>query len=151
MGFVTSLCVKKIGDQRWLLIDDLVYHTVILDGYFIAPRGFQTDFASIPRFFWSIYPPVDNYDPAAVIHDAAYGHALVTRDSIDAGTYRVELVKDWADKIFLEALLSCGVSPIRARLMYHAVSLFGSSHIHPLAANTVARSMIRINASSSRK
>lgn len=38
----------------------------------IVPKGFETDFASIPRFFWRIFPPAGRYAKAAVIHDYLY-------------------------------------------------------------------------------
>jgi hypothetical protein len=35
-------------------------------------RGFRTDFASIPRMFWSWMPPTGWYGKIAVIHDKLY-------------------------------------------------------------------------------
>jgi Protein of unknown function (DUF1353) len=134
--FLSPLRTEKISARRWLLTDDLAYQTNLLHGIFIAPRGFQTDLASIPRILWPIAPKVDLYDAAAVIHDAAYAHALVTADG-----ERVELVKVWADLIFREAILSCGVSEWRAHLMYLAVKRFGHPEHHPLAANSVTEAL----------
>lgn len=37
-----------------------------------VPKGFVTDFASIPRPFWSLFPPDAEYAYAAVIHDYLY-------------------------------------------------------------------------------
>ena len=128
--FVTSLDMRKIGAQRWLLLDDLVFQSVELNGLLIAPRGFQTDLASIPRALWAVFPKEDVYDQAAVIHDGAYGHALLTR-----GQQRVEVVKPVADRLFYEAMLACGFGKVRAQLLYRAVSLFGNPAAHPLADN----------------
>jgi len=130
-GFLTPLRLEKIGPQRWLLIDDLRYRTQLLNGIFVVPRGFQTDLASIPRLFWVIAPKVDIYDAAAVLHDAAYASAVMTRTM----EQRVFLAKEWADRIFLEAMLALGVPAWRASAMYHAVRLFGDFRGHPLAAN----------------
>lgn len=33
------------------------------------PAGFKTDFASVPRFLWSIYPPQSIYNVPALFHD----------------------------------------------------------------------------------
>jgi len=132
LKFLSPLDTRKIGAQRWLLLDDLVFKSDYLKGILIAPRGFQTDLASIPRIFWAIAPKEDIYDPAAVIHDAAYGHALVTNEG-----NRIELIKPLADKMFLEAMLCCGVSSWRAHIMYQAVSIFGNPSTHPLVENTV--------------
>src|SRR6266478_5873456 len=127
--FLTSLRTEKIGPQRWLLIDDLVYRTELFRGTFVVTRGFQTDFASIPRIFWSIFPPVDSYDAAAVLHDAAYADSLMSNDK------RVHLVKGFADDLFYEAMLDLHVNKIKARIMYLGVNLFGNPSNHPLMMN----------------
>ena len=128
--FLSPLRTEKLGAQRWILTDDLVFESKVLRGRFIAPRGFQTDLASIPRALWAICPKVDVYDAAAVIHDAAYGNALTTFSG-----YRVFLIKTLADDLFYEACRVEGVSAFRARLMHWAVSTFGDPLGHPLAEN----------------
>lgn len=35
------------------------------------PKGFKTDLASVPRIFWSVFPPFGRYAEPAVIHDWA--------------------------------------------------------------------------------
>lgn len=125
--FLSPLRTEKIGPRRWLLIDDLLYRSAILPGVFIAPRGFQTDLASIPRPFWVMFPKVDVWDHIAVIHDAAYGNALMTQ-----GGERIFLVKLWADRLFAEGLQVAGVGNPRRALMYRLVSWFGDPLGHPL-------------------
>ena len=128
-GFLTPLRTQKIGEWRWLLTDDLEFYSDRYKGVFIAPRGFQTDLASIPRFAWTIFPKVGKHDAGAVIHDAAYGHALVTRH-MD----RIHAVKDVADRLFLEGMIAEGVNQVSARTMYRIVSWFGKPETHPLRA-----------------
>ncbi|VVQ23656.1 DUF1353 domain-containing protein [Pseudomonas fluorescens] len=48
-----------------------------------APNGFVTDFASIPRVFWSILPPDGLYTYPAVIHDFLYWSQSTTRSDAD--------------------------------------------------------------------
>ena len=36
-----------------------------------VPEGFVTDGASVPRIFWSVFPPVGRYFVAAIVHDYA--------------------------------------------------------------------------------
>lgn len=119
--FETPLIVKKIGAQLWELYEPLVYYSDIYPGHFVAPKGVITNFASIPRLFWVQFPPVDIYDPAAVIHDSAYHNNLVT-----ANGERIHAVKSVADNLFREALIACGVSQHQAKQMYEAVHLFGT-------------------------
>jgi len=126
-GFLTPLRTEKVGPRRWLLTDDLVFRSELYAGNFVVLRGFQTDFASIPRLFWVIAPKVDAYDAASVVHDAGYGHALYT-EQLD----RIHAVKHVADNLFLEGMLASGVPGWRARLMYRMVSIFGDPVVHPL-------------------
>jgi hypothetical protein len=136
-AFLTPLRTEKIGAQRWLLIDDLIFRSVALRGLVVAPHGFQTDLASIPRFAWTVFPKEDLYDAGAVIHDAAYGNALMTMTGD-----RMFVVKPIADNLFHEAILALGVPAWRANLMYWAVQQFGNPLGHPLAQNDAVRSRV---------
>jgi hypothetical protein len=126
--FLTPLRVEKIGPRRWILIDDLLFQSERYEGVFVAPRGFQTDLASIPALLGSLFPIVGSYDPVAVIHDAGYMHALVTQNGI-----RIHTVKHVADNLFAEGLKAVGVGFLRRRLMTRMVRLFGDPAQHPLA------------------
>lgn len=125
--FLTPLRIEKIGDRRWLLIDDLIFRSAKYPGLVVAPRGFQTDFASIPRFVWSIWPPVGRWDWAAVVHDGAYGHALMTPHGD-----RIHAVKHVGDDWFNEGLQACGVSWFTRVNLVRAVRWFGDPDAHPL-------------------
>jgi hypothetical protein len=48
-----------------------------------VPIGFVTDFASIPRAFWSLLPPDGTYCYAAVIHDYLYWDQTRSRAQSD--------------------------------------------------------------------
>lgn len=48
-----------------------------------VPVGFVTDFASIPRPFWSLLRPDGDYAYAAVIHDYLYWNQALSRDQSD--------------------------------------------------------------------
>lgn len=37
-----------------------------------VPKGFTTNFASIPRVFWRLLPPRGRYNRAAIVHDWLY-------------------------------------------------------------------------------
>ena len=82
---------------------------------FVIPRGFESDGASVPRFFWRLVcPPVDPHAVrAGVAHDWIYR-------AQPAGWTRKE-----ADKMFLCFLIEDGLSPFRARLAYWGVRLGG--------------------------
>jgi hypothetical protein len=77
-----------------------------------VPAGFETDFASIPKLFWSILPPNGKYTGAAVIHDFLYHHHRYTRKR--------------SDQIFREAMKVLGVNWLTRGIMYQAVRWFGA-------------------------
>jgi len=61
-------------------------------------RGFKTDFASIPRFLWAIFPPdAGDTRRAATLHDFLYcqPHCGFTRAQAD-GLFRIALKEDGA-------------------------------------------------------
>jgi hypothetical protein len=70
MPFQTRLAIEERNNGEtgeWLLVKDLVY--VGAHQTFTVPQGFVTDLASVPRVFWTIYPPFGRYQKAAVLHD----------------------------------------------------------------------------------
>lgn len=75
-----------------------------------VPAGFESDGATVPRWFWPIYPPVDTYMPAAILHD----WLLVN----DAG-WRV------ANSAFKQAMKELGVPGWRSKPMIAAARLYG--------------------------
>jgi hypothetical protein len=122
--------MEKLGERTWILTDNLVFYSKRFGGKFTVPRGFQTDFASIPRIFWTILPPVGRYDKAAVIHDAGYENAIITTNG-----QRVYLLKKFCDEVFYDAMRCEGVNYLLAKTMFHAVSLAGNADGHPIEAN----------------
>lgn len=77
-----------------------------------VPAGYNTDFASVPRLFWQLFPPVDRYGKAAVIHD----HLCDLKNGDPGKRSRQE-----ADLIFRQAMYDLKVHPIRIFFMYKAV------------------------------
>lgn len=51
--------------RRYVLLEDYIYPVIGVK----APAGLVTDFASIPRWFWPVFPPTGHYQHAAVAHD----------------------------------------------------------------------------------
>jgi hypothetical protein len=79
----------------------------------IVPIGFVTDFASIPRVFWSILPKDGPYAFAAVIHDHLYWEQSESREA--------------ADLTFRYAMEDFKVDSVSVNLIYAAVRLGGGS------------------------
>lgn len=77
--------------------------------------GFETDFGSIPRWLRGI---VDDDDPKALCpflrHDKRYKEGKLPRADADEELY--------------QGCIACGMSRVKAWLIYRAVRFFGGSH-----------------------
>lgn len=111
MPFVTRLAVTEAATAgRWELLEDLVYrgraHLIV------ARAGFVTDFNSVPRPLWPLFPPTSaDSTKAAVLHDMLYSTLLLSRRDAD-GVYR-------------RAMKELGAPPWRRWVMWGAVRAFG--------------------------
>ena len=113
-SFTNPLVVSPLSDgKKWCLVVPFEYHVGELgSGEVIeVAKFFITDFASIPRLFWSILPPWGRYGKATIIHDYCYK------------TRQYDRLR--CDEIFLEAMEVLGVKPWKRRVIYRAVRLFG--------------------------
>jgi len=113
--FTTPLRTELVGKYQFKLIEPFEYHI----GEYPAPTplhiikvpaGYITDFASIPRVFWPIVSPVDEYAKAAVIHDWLHVRGYFSRTT--------------TDDIFNEAMKVLNVPDWKRRIVYNAVKYF---------------------------
>jgi hypothetical protein len=127
-SFVTPLIVEPNDDQtEWTLRAPFAYWTGSGEGVgdkITVPDGFVTNFASIPKFLWSVYPPTGLYGKAAVIHDFLYANAGIFYSDSEWRKYS----REQCDVVFLTAMKALGVPHHTYRLMYHAVRQFGAGH-----------------------
>jgi hypothetical protein len=67
----------------------------------VIPSGFETDFASIPRLFWAIYPPHwKPYRKASLVHDYLYmAQDIVTSRAFADAEFRRLLIIDGTNVI----------------------------------------------------
>lgn len=100
------LDVTFVDGKHWTVDRDLVWRDADQHWTVIVPAGFRTDFASVPRGLWNVFPPVGKYAPAAVLHDYLYQVARV-RD--DAGTV-LPVSRGYADSVLRRASGDLGVS-----------------------------------------
>ena len=75
------------------------------------PEGFESDYASVPRFLWRIVPPFGRYACAALVHDYLYRNKKYSRKV--------------CDDIFSHMMKSLNTKPWRRVLMYRAVRMMG--------------------------
>ena len=100
-------------DGYWILLEDMMI-TVEFGGrkvaYFI-PKGFITDFASVPRALWWLVSPTDySVLRASLLHDYLYRTGNCSRKH--------------ADRLFYRKLIEDGTPEWKAKLIYWAVRLF---------------------------
>lgn len=79
--FINDLRVEYLDGKRWMVIEDFTF-TYRRNGeqhVITIPKGFITDFASIPRWLWIIAGTVGKYNKAAVLHDYLYTAQIMSR------------------------------------------------------------------------
>ena len=119
IGFCTESPLVKIlpYSDGWELATIARFR---VNGYLInAPKGFKTDFASIPTMFQNIIKVNGKHRLAALMHDYLYS----VKGRLTNGG-RV-LNRKQCDQLFLQGMKECGVKYIKRYAMYRAVRLFG--------------------------
>jgi hypothetical protein len=110
--FLDDLILKDLGSGRDFEVVRQFRYLDPQGTMWIVPKGERTDGASIPKPLWSFFggPWDGKYRRAAVIHD----YFFETKRYESAAVHRV----------FYEAMLTDGVDPLKAKLMYWAVLRF---------------------------
>lgn len=111
--FSTTTIKLATTDGHNFVVDEEFSYTEISGKVHVIPVGSKTDGISSPRALWVSVPPFGAAFMASVVHDHLY------RDTLES--------KDECDRIFLEAMLSSGVSPDEAKLLYAGVHDLGWS------------------------
>jgi len=108
-----SPAVRAFGDnQFWITVEDMPYVIGSTSERIVVPRGFVTDFASIPQPLWSLgLSPHGQYSRAAVIHDYLYWSQGCTRDQ--------------ANRLLLVAMKESKVGTFDEFLVYRGVNIGG--------------------------
>ncbi|MEP6925636.1 MAG: DUF1353 domain-containing protein [Pyrinomonadaceae bacterium] len=114
-----KLTQKEVG-KWWVVVEDCSYQTNGLT--LTAPKDFQTDLASIPRFFWNIVAPFELSLPAPLFHDLIYRcEGKMVKPKIDQPH---KFLRKDADDIFLELMVKKKVPIWKRTLAYWAVRGF---------------------------
>jgi len=112
----TSLTYRDHEDgHRAILLTPLVFHSGNCPGAPWAvratvPAGYCTDFASVPRWLWWLFPPRGRWNRAAIVHDYLYER---------------HVDRFVADAMFRAGMKDLGVPWLPRLAMYYAVRLFG--------------------------
>jgi hypothetical protein len=103
---------NKDGRRLYVLNDEFPYCDRNTGEVYVVPKGFVTDFASVPSVARGIIEPEGPAARAAIIHDWLYAVG-------EAGA------RDKADALFYRSMKYYGVDEIKARLAYQAVRIGG--------------------------
>ncbi|MHB8091760.1 MAG: DUF1353 domain-containing protein [Syntrophales bacterium] len=119
-----SPAVRAFGDNKfWITVEDMTYVIGSTNERIVVPKGFVTDFASIPQALWSLgLSPHGQYSRAAVVHDYLYWSQGCTRDQ--------------ADRLLVVAMKESTVSSFDEFLVYQGVNIGGMG---PWNANATER------------
>ena len=110
-----SPAVRAFGDNRhWITVEDMEYVVGSTNARIVVPKGFVTDFASIPQGLWSVgLSPHGQYSRAAVIHDYLYWAQGCTREQ--------------SDRLLVIAMKESGVGRFDEVAIYQGVNVGGGS------------------------
>jgi hypothetical protein len=105
---------RREGFRRVAVLTDDYYYCYPLTHEVIrVPKGFETDFASVPMWAAGVLDTLGAATEAGVVHDYLYAVG-------EPGQ------REKADTIFLDTLAAQHVDPIRRKLMYEAVRAAGA-------------------------
>lgn len=120
-NFTGDLLVKYIDGTHWEVAEGFTYRVGSpMGAAFVAiPRGFVTDFASMPLgvVFKS---PGGKWDKPAIVHDVLYKRGWINYEKVRRSITRKE-----ADAIFLEAMEVAGVPSATRIVIYLGVRVGG--------------------------
>ena len=119
---LNELKVKKLFNENYILLEDFRYQ--INRMCITIPKGFVTDFASVPKMLHLVIPKHGKYDIAAVVHDFLYSELNVTG-----------INRRLADKIFEFIMMESGVNCYLRKIMYLGVRKFGRPFFKDLKIN----------------
>jgi Protein of unknown function (DUF1353) len=106
---VTEFHPNANKGRCWTLKDPYTFYIDTVP--IVAPAGFWTNFASVPKILW---PIIDPYD---------LGRAPVVHDYLYFAGYRDD--RDYCDEVFFEAMMVDGIDRWKCSVAYRAVSWFG--------------------------
>ncbi|SCW99242.1 Protein of unknown function [Pseudomonas sp. NFACC52] len=108
-----SPAVRAFGDNKfWMTLEDMPYVIGSTKERIVVPKGFVTDYASIPQTLWSLgLSQHGQYSRAALIHDYLYWSQGCKREQ--------------ADRLLVLAMKESKVGQFDEFLVYQGVNLGG--------------------------
>ncbi len=125
-SFNTALIVETMGN-KFKLFHSFTYHWKRYNIDIRVPKGFVTDFASIPRPLRIFIPKLGLWNKAAVLHDWVYQVGEFYAWQLIAGNwfYVPTISREDADLLFLDAMTDLKVKRWKRNIMYYFVRTWG--------------------------
>lgn len=127
-SFTSALDVEFIDGKNWRVTAPFRFYIGQEDAnkFVLVPANFITDFASVPRGLWNLFPPTGGYGKAAVVHDYLYRGGYIT---YIVGNYEqhVDPTRAQADGILKDAMEVSGVGWFTRWAVYSSVRAGGQS------------------------
>jgi hypothetical protein len=114
-----------LNNKFWITVEDMTYVMGSTNVRIVVPKGFVTDFASIPQALWSLgLSPQGQYSRAAVVHDFLYWSQGCTRAQ--------------SDRLSVIAMKESNVSSFNEAVVYQGVDKGGKGSWNANAAERKA-------------
>lgn len=134
-SFREPLLVKVLDDgKNYELLEAFNYYIGDdKEALLHVEKGFITDFASVPRIFWSIYPPFGRYTKCAVLHDRLceaflnkelWNNLTDNKDKLPIYLQNRYVRRFEADKMFLESMKAIKIKFFTRWVLYASVRLY---------------------------
>lgn len=134
-SFTSPLHVKVLDDgANYEILEPFTYYIGDdKEALLNVQAGFITDFASVPRAFWSFYPPFGKYTKCAVLHDrlcVAYlnkelwNDVAVNADKLPTALHNRYVRRHEADRMFLDSMKAMKVKPLTRTILYWSVRVY---------------------------
>lgn len=124
-SFLSPLVVQYEDGRNWVVYEPFTYISPRIT--ITIPKGFETDFASIPRILWRWMPPTDwRIGKPSIIHDFIYRNPSIL------------FTRQEADSELREAMHCVGASLFDRNAVYYAVRGFGGHSFQPRSGGSHA-------------
>ena len=110
---------KPGGKADWFEVAECFMVYYYHGRVFSIPEGYRTDFASVPRWLWSLVPPHGKMANASVVHDFVYDNRVLEQE---LGPKKARLL---ADATILWHCVMDGVPTFQAITFFLMVRMFG--------------------------
>lgn len=119
-GFWKAIFMWLLGVRQWELAQD--FHFTLDSDYYMIPKGFQFDGASVPKFLAMWLSPTGVLLMGGLVHDYGYKYATLTRKD---GTNIGYKNQTFMDKMFRDICIEVNGFKFLNYLAYWALCIAG--------------------------